>query len=72
MADVANLEAAFERTTIHDENDEQHMPSTTAYHKTKVCINQSALCISPLTGPSLPWPHRYPQACRRHNQRQTA
>ena len=42
MADVANLEAAFERTTINDENDEQ-ITSTTSYHKTKVCINQNVL-----------------------------
>jgi len=39
MADVANLEAAFERTTIHDENDEQ-IVSTTTYHKAKVCSIQ--------------------------------
>jgi aurora kinase len=45
MADVANLEAAFERTTIHDENDE-HVTSTATYHKAKVCIYQSFLCIS--------------------------
>ncbi|KAI4945649.1 Serine/threonine-protein kinase ark1 [Alternaria rosae] len=34
MADVANLEAAFERATIHDENDE-HITSTSTYHKVK-------------------------------------
>jgi aurora kinase len=35
--DVANLEAAFERVTVTDENDEQISSSTTSYHKTKVC-----------------------------------
>lgn len=34
--DVANLEAAFERVTVTDENDEQISSSTTSYHKTKV------------------------------------
>jgi len=33
--DVANLEAAMERVTVTDENDE-HISSTTTYHKTKV------------------------------------
>jgi hypothetical protein len=45
MADVANLEAAFERTTINDENDDQvaSTTTTTTYHKTKVCINSSVV-----------------------------
>lgn len=34
--EVANLEAAFERITVTDENDEQISSSTTSYHKTKV------------------------------------
>jgi hypothetical protein len=34
--DVANLEAAFERVTVTDENDDQISSSTTSYHKTKV------------------------------------
>ena len=42
MADVANLEAAFERTTIHDENDE-HVTSTSTYHKVKVCTTRSRM-----------------------------
>ena len=46
MADVANLEAAFERTTIHDENDEQ-IVSTTTYHKAKVCSIQRSEYSSP-------------------------
>jgi aurora kinase len=33
--DVANLEAAFEKITVTDENDEQ-VSSTTTYQKTKV------------------------------------
>jgi hypothetical protein len=36
MTDVANLEAAFERVTVTDENDEQISTNTT-YHKNKVC-----------------------------------
>lgn len=32
--DVTNLEAAFERITVNDENDDQ--PTTTTYHKSKV------------------------------------
>ena len=38
MADVANLESAFERITVTDENDDQpQVPSTTStYHKQKV------------------------------------
>jgi aurora kinase len=36
MGDVANLEAAFERTTINDENDNQ-VTSNATYHKAKVC-----------------------------------
>lgn len=45
MADVANLEAAFERTTINDENDDQvaSTTTTTTYHKAKVCINSSVV-----------------------------
>jgi aurora kinase len=44
MADVANLEAAFERTTIHDENDE-HTASNAAYQKAKkVCIRPRLGC----------------------------
>jgi hypothetical protein len=34
--EVANLEAAFERVTVTDENEEQISSSTTSYHKTKV------------------------------------
>lgn len=50
MADVANLEAAFERTTIHDENDEQVVTSTTTYHKApKVCIRGRPYRPSSLT-----------------------
>lgn len=33
--EVANLEAAMERITVTDENDDQ-IASTTTYHKTKV------------------------------------
>jgi aurora kinase len=33
--EVANLEAAFERITVTDENNEQ-IASTTSYHKAKV------------------------------------
>lgn len=41
MADVANLEAALERTTIHDENDDQ-TASSTAYQKAKkVCTYEA-------------------------------
>jgi aurora kinase len=32
MAEVSNLEAAFERITVNDENDEQ----VVSYHKAKV------------------------------------
>lgn len=38
MTDVANLEAAFERVTVTDENDEQISTNTT-YHKNKVCTD---------------------------------
>lgn len=34
MAEVSNLEAAFERITVNDENDEQ----VASYHKAKVDI----------------------------------
>ncbi len=34
--EVANLESAFERITVTDENEEQ-VASTTTYHKMKVC-----------------------------------
>jgi aurora kinase len=43
--DVANLEAAFERVTVTDENDEQISSSTTSYHKTKVCSVLSNVLI---------------------------
>lgn len=36
--EVANLEAAFERVTVTDENEEQISSSTTSYHKTKVLL----------------------------------
>lgn len=36
-SEVANLEAAFERITVTDENDEQ-IASSTVYHKTKVGV----------------------------------
>jgi hypothetical protein len=35
--EVANLEAAFERITVQDENDEQHAVPTN-YLKKKVCM----------------------------------
>lgn len=35
IMDVANLEAAFERVTVTDENDDQ-ISSSTTYHKSKV------------------------------------
>ena len=44
--EVANLEAAFERITVTDENDEQITSSTTSYHKTKVNSTQPCDCIS--------------------------
>jgi hypothetical protein len=34
--EVANLEAAFERITVTDENNEQVASSITSYHKAKV------------------------------------
>jgi aurora kinase len=34
--EVANLEAAFERITVNDENNEQIASSITSYHKAKV------------------------------------
>jgi aurora kinase len=46
MADVANLEAAFERTTINDENDDQvssTTTTTTTYHKAKVCFTRLSI-----------------------------
>jgi hypothetical protein len=36
MTEVANLEAAFERITVTDENDDQ-ISSSTTYLKSKVC-----------------------------------
>jgi aurora kinase len=44
MADVANLEAAFERTTINDENDDQ-VSSNATYHKAKVCITRLSMRV---------------------------
>jgi len=46
MADVANLEAAFERTTINDENDDQvaSTTTTTTYHKAKVLRQPHPAC----------------------------
>jgi aurora kinase len=35
MAEVSHLEAAFERITVNDENDEQAV-TTATYHKAKV------------------------------------
>lgn len=53
MTDVANLEAAFERTTIHDENDDQ-AASNAAYQKAKkVCFSLMSFVSAVLTRPSL-------------------
>lgn len=53
MADVANLEAAFERTTIHDENDDQ-AASNAAYQKAKkVCTLPISFVPAVLTRSSL-------------------
>lgn len=44
MADVANLESAFERITVQDENDDQLVVATTTskLHKSKVrCLFMS-------------------------------
>jgi hypothetical protein len=46
MADVATLEAAFERTTITDENEEL-VASSTNYVKAKVCSSQFGPCDAP-------------------------
>jgi hypothetical protein len=43
MGDVATLEAAFERTTITDENEEQ-IASSTNYVKAKVCSTLFVTC----------------------------
>ncbi|KAH7382475.1 kinase-like domain-containing protein [Phaeosphaeria sp. MPI-PUGE-AT-0046c] len=40
--EVANLEAAFERVTVTDENEEQISSSTTSYHKTKASLANAA------------------------------
>ncbi|KAF2198475.1 serine/threonine-protein kinase-like protein [Delitschia confertaspora ATCC 74209] len=45
--DVQNLEAAFERITVQDENEEQH-GSTTTYHKSKGSLS-TAMTMSGLT-----------------------
>jgi aurora kinase len=45
--EVANLEAAFERITVTDENDEQISASTTSYHKTKVCMHACSVPCHP-------------------------
>lgn len=37
MAEVSHLEAAFERITVTDENEEQ-LVSTATYHKAKVAL----------------------------------
>jgi hypothetical protein len=58
MADVANLEAAFERTTITDENDEQ-IASTSTYHKAKVCHMELNFVWAILTPQSHPCPRLY-------------
>lgn len=58
--DVANLEAAFERVTVTDENDDHVVSSTTTYHKTKVCIAPLLSMRSLLTSGSLLSPRLYP------------
>ncbi|CAE7174311.1 hypothetical protein CFE70_005138 [Pyrenophora teres f. teres 0-1] len=57
MADVTNLEAAFERTTIHDENDEQ-IVSTTTYHKAKPAV--AGLSSSQSAANRMKLPHQIP------------
>ncbi len=42
MAEVSNLEAAFERITVNDENDEQ-LVSAAHYTKTKVRLHLAVL-----------------------------
>lgn len=49
MADVANLEAALERTTIHDENEDQVASSATNSKAKKVCNHGTNSGSSPLT-----------------------
>lgn len=54
MVDVGNLEAAFERITVTDENDDQ-LVTTTTYHKSKVKDDPLVLlsveaCLTPPKG----------------------
>ncbi|CAN9093951.1 unnamed protein product [Alternaria alternata] len=62
MADVANLEAAFERTTINDENDEQvaSTTTTTTYHKAKSSATTSGLSSSQSAANRMKLPHQIP------------
>ena len=53
MADVAHLEAALERTTIHDENDEQTAPSAAYQKAKKVCACEKGLIAASLTAPAI-------------------
>jgi len=59
MTDVANLEAAFERVTVTDENDEQ-ISSNTTLHKNKVCITGSMRLNERLTMSSPRYQRLYP------------
>ncbi|KAF2124942.1 kinase-like protein [Dothidotthia symphoricarpi CBS 119687] len=51
MVDVTNLEAAFERITVTDENDDQQQVATTSYHKSKASLSTTTASLSSL-GPS--------------------
>ncbi|KAH7121233.1 serine/threonine-protein kinase-like protein [Dendryphion nanum] len=46
--DVSNLEAAFERITVTDENDDQ-LVTTTTYHKSKGSASATTVALSGLT-----------------------
>ncbi|KAH3951897.1 non-specific serine/threonine protein kinase [Parastagonospora nodorum] len=62
--EVANLEAAFERITVTDENDEQITSSTTSYHKTKASLANAAslsgLSSSNTAANRMKLPHQIP------------
>ncbi|CAO2652846.1 Nn.00g022570.m01.CDS01 [Neocucurbitaria sp. VM-36] len=61
--EVANLEAAFERITVTDENDDQ-LASTTTYHKTKpslsTAVSLAGLSSSQSAANRMKLPHQIP------------